>query len=143
VFLRPTESIDLTSTYFLPNTIGGDHSFKAGYRWRWARGESISHYGGNAVARFNGGVPAEADVYRDGWTNYKLDTHAFYVQDTYTRNRLTVNLGLRWDRQRDKALPTTVPASPILPDIMPAIEFPGADSGVVWNDISPRLGLNY
>ena len=34
-------------------------------------------------------------------------------------------------------------ASPILPDIMPAIEFPGADSNVVWNDLSPRLGLNY
>ena len=26
---------------------------------------------------------------------------------------------------------------------MPAIEFPGIDSGVVWNDISPRLGFTY
>jgi hypothetical protein len=143
VFMRPTESIDLTSTYFLPDRLGGDHSFKAGYRMRWARGESINHYGGNAVARFESGVAAEADVYRDGWTDYKLDTHAIYVQDTYTRNRMTLNLGVRWDRQTDEALPTTVPASPILPDIMPAIEFPGADSNVVWNDISPRLGLNY
>ena len=68
VFMRPTESVDLNTTYFLPNTLGGDHSFKAGYRMRWARGESISHYGGNAVARFDDGVAAEADVYRDGWT---------------------------------------------------------------------------
>ena len=30
-----------------------------------------------------------------------LDTHAFYVQDTYTRNRLTLNLGFRFDRQDD------------------------------------------
>jgi hypothetical protein len=143
VFMRPTESVDLNSTYFLPNTLGGDHSFKAGYRMRWARGESISHYGGNAIARFNSGVPAETDVYRDGWTNYGLDTHAIYLQDAYTRNRATLNLGVRWDRQTDEALATTVPASPILPDLMPAIEFPGIDSGVVWNDISPRLGLNY
>jgi hypothetical protein len=143
VFMRPTESIDLNSSYFLPDTLGGDHSIKAGYRMRWARGESINHYGGNAIARFNSGVPAEADVYRDGWTDYGLDTHAIYVQDTFTRNRMTLNLGLRWDRQTDEALATNVPASPILPDIMPGIEFPGADSGVVWNDISPRLGLNY
>ena len=143
VFMRPTESVDLNTTYFLPDTLGGDHSFKAGYRMRWARAESISHHGGNAIARFNTGVAAEADVYRDGWTNYGLDTHAIYLQDTYTRKRATVNLGLRWDRQTDEALPTTVPASPIVPDLMPAIQFPGADSGVVWNDISPRLGLNY
>src|SRR5687768_2664661 len=84
VFMRPTESIDLTSTYFLPAMLGGDHSIKAGYRMRWARGESISHHGGNAIARFNSGVAAEADVYRDGWTDYALDTHALYIQDTMT-----------------------------------------------------------
>ena len=26
---------------------------------------------------------------------------------------------------------------------MPAISFPGISSGVVWNDISPRLGMTY
>ena len=26
---------------------------------------------------------------------------------------------------------------------MPAINFPGIDSGVVWNDVSPRLGFTY
>ena len=143
VFMRPTNSVDLTSSYFLPSFAGGDHSLKMGYRWRTALGETISHYGGNAVARFNNGVPAEADLYRDGYTKYKLYTHALYVQDTFTRNRFTANVGLRWDRQSDEALATTVPANPLIPQIMPAIEFPGADAGVVWNDISPRLGLNY
>lgn len=143
VFMRPTDSVDLTTSYFLPALFGGDHSFKAGYRWRTALGESISHYGGNAVARFNSGLPVEADLYRDGYTKYRLYTHAIYLQDTYTINRATLNLGVRWDRQSDEALASTVPANPLIPQIMPAIEFPGADSGVVWNDISPRLGLNY
>ena len=35
-FLRPTNSLDVASTYFLPATAGGDHSFKFGYRWRSA-----------------------------------------------------------------------------------------------------------
>lgn len=143
LFLRPTNSLDLTSTYFVPAVLGGDHSFKAGYRWRTALGQTINHFGGNAVARFNNGVATEADLYRDGFTKYKLYTHGLYVQDTYTRNRFTANVGLRWDRQSDEALASTVPANPLIPQIMPAVEFPGADSGVVWNDISPRLGLNY
>jgi hypothetical protein len=151
VFLRPTDSVDLTASYFLPGAIGGDHAFKAGYRYRWARGESISHTGGNAVARFANANSScssfsdfcDADLFRDGWTDYALYTHAAYLQDTFTVNRLTLNLGVRWDRQRDEALPTTVAANPLFPSLMPAIEFPGAESGVVWDDISPRLGLTY
>ena len=151
IFLRPTDSIDLTSSYFLPGKLGGDHAFKVGYRYRWARGESISHTGGNAVARFSriesscatAGDSCNVDLFRDGWTDYALKTHAAYIQDTLTINRLTLNLGLRWDRQRDEALPTTVAANPLFPNIMPAIDFPGIDSGVVWDDISPRLGFTY
>ena len=32
IFVRPAQSVDLTTSYFLPDTLGGDHSFKAGYR---------------------------------------------------------------------------------------------------------------
>jgi hypothetical protein len=143
IFLRPTDSIDLTTSYFLPSLLGGDHSFKAGYRWRTARGESINHTGGNVIARFSGATPNSAEFYRDGATNYRLNTHAFYLQDTVTLRRLTLNLGVRWDRQMDEALATSVPANPLIPDIMPALEFPGIDPGIVWNDVSPRLGLTY
>ena len=38
IFVRPTQSIDVTTSYFLPATLGGDHAFKVGYRWRTARG---------------------------------------------------------------------------------------------------------
>ena len=143
VFMRPTESLDLTTSYFLPAFFGGDHAFKAGYRWRVARGETIAHTGGNAIARFSGTTPNSAEFYRDGYTNYGLDTHALYVQDTISLKRLTVNLGVRWDRQTDEALEGEVPANPLIPNIMPAIAFPGLQHGIVWNDISPRVGLTY
>ena len=151
VFLRPTDSVDLTSSYYLPGFLGGEHALKGGYRYRTARGESIGHTGGNAVARFfdsstrcaSFADSCDADLFRDGFTNYVLDTQAAYVQDTLTFNRLTLNLGARWDRQTDKALASTVPANPLIPNIMPAIDFPGANAGVVWNDVSPRLGFTY
>jgi hypothetical protein len=142
VFLRPTDSVDLTTTYFLPSLLGGDHAFKAGYRWRTARGDTINHTGGNVIARFSGATPNSAEFYRDGSTSYRLDTQALYLQDTVTLRRVTLNLGVRWDRQTDKALATNVPANPLIPNIMPALSFPGVDPGVVWNDVSPRLGLN-
>ena len=142
-FLRPTNSVDVTTNYFAPGWFGGDHSFKAGYRWRTAYSHAELHYGGNTIAAFRNGVASEAWLFRDQVTDYDLTTNAVYVQDTIQTGRLTLNLGVRWDRQRDVALASTVPAHPFAPQILPSVTFPGADPGVVWNDISPRLGANW
>jgi hypothetical protein len=142
-FLRPTNSFDITSNYFLPQMLGGDNALKFGYRWRSAHNISINHHGGFVDARFTNGVPNSADMWRDQYAESHLDTHAFYIQDTYTRNRLTLNLGFRVDRQDDTAVAATVPANPLIPTQLPAVNFPGADAGVTWTDFSPRVGLTY
>ena len=41
------------------------------------------------------------------------------------------------------AVAAAVPENPIFPQLMPAIDFQGADAGVVWNDFSPRVGVTY
>ncbi len=66
VFLRPTNSVDVTTSYFLPGALGGDHAFKAGYRWRTAHSTSLNHRGGNTYARFTNGVANSAEMWRDG-----------------------------------------------------------------------------
>ena len=43
----------------------------------------------------------------------------------YTVKRFTLNLGLRLDIQDDEALAADVAANPILPNILPAVELPG------------------
>lgn len=142
-FIRPTQSFDLTTSYFLPGWAAGDHQLKAGFRWRSAKEHSESHVGGFTTARLRNGVAREADLHRDSIVNYYLSTYAAYLQDTYTVKRLTFNLGVRWDRQANEALPSSVPAHPFLSDWLPAVSFDGAESPVVWNDVSPRLGLTY
>ena len=142
-FLRPTNSLDVVSTYFMPATAGGDHSFKFGYRWRSAHSTSFNHRGGFVDARFTNGVANSADIWRDQYSESHLNTNAFYLQDTFTRNRLTLNLGFRVDRQDDAAEAGRVPENPFFPQLMPAIDFQGADAGVVWTDFSPRLGATY
>ncbi len=148
-YIRPTASVDATISYFLPGVLGGDHSWKLGARYRTAREHSELHVGGNTEARFSSpaGAPYtvsdSATLYRDSITNYMLRTAAVYLQDTYTRNKLTVKVGLRYDRQWNEALKSEVPAHPFAPQWLPAVTFDGADGGVVWNDFSPRLGLTY
>jgi len=143
VFARPTNSLDVTTNYFLANKMGGDHAFKIGYRWRNANSISLNHWGGNAVARYTNGVSNSVDLYRDGNSVSHLNTMAFYAQDSYTVKRFTLNLGLRYDMQDDEARPGDVPANPMFPAILPAVKFPGADAGVTWKNISPRLGMTY
>jgi hypothetical protein len=133
----------VTSNYFMPQVLGGDHALKFGYRWRSAHNTSIGHHGGNVDARFTNGVANAADMWRDQYAESHLDTHAVYVQDTFTKNRLTINVGFRFDFQDDTAVAATVPANPLIPAQLPAIDFPGADAGASWNDLSPRVGFTY
>jgi hypothetical protein len=168
-FDRPADSVDLTATYFLPAKFGGDHAFKTGVRYRDTPSISSNIRGGSATARFRttvaGGCwhyPAvappnateaeratinanrcEADLYRNGYSDYGLTNLGFYLSDTYTRNKLTLNLGFRVDRQDDSVAAASVQSNSIVPEWLPALSFNGADSGVVWTDVSPRLGLTY
>jgi hypothetical protein len=142
-FLRPTNSLDVVGSYFMPARFGGDHSFKFGYRWRSAHSTSLNHRGGFLEARLTNGVPNSANIYRDQTSESHLNTNALYVQDTFTKQRLTVNIGFRYDIQDDAQLAALVPANPHFPTIMPSIDFQGADAGVIWKDFSPRVGSTY
>jgi hypothetical protein len=140
----------------VPGTFGGDHSFKFGGYWRDNDGFNSTHTPGNAVARF----PTSAEVAnpndcatvdagcqmqltRDGQTDDRLTNISAYGQDTITHGNTTVKLGLRYDRNHDQALASSVAANPLMPSVLPAVSFAGADPGVIFNNLSPRLGLTY
>src|SRR5690606_26480964 len=63
--------------------------------------------------------------------------------DTFTRDKLTLTAGIRWDRQDDAALSSTVEANPMIPQWLPAVTFAGDDAGVTFSDWSPRIGIGY
>ena len=58
-------------------------------------------------------------------------------------NRLTVDLGVRYDRQWGEALPSTLAANSAFPNLVPGITFDGYDAPFHWNDITPRVGMTY
>ncbi len=70
-------------------------------------------------------------------TNYAYKTSAF-GQDQWRVSRLTMNLGVRWDRLRTRYPDYNIAST----NLLPARSFPGADV-FKWNDFSPRLGASY
>jgi hypothetical protein len=141
--IRPTTEVRLDGNYFLPDLLGGDHATKFGLRYRSTPYQTITKTGGGATARFRNGVPSEANITRDGHTSRGLWEYSAYVNDSFRRGRVTVNLGLRFDFQDDEARAANIAANPILPDRLPALSFKGADSGATFADLSPRLGLTF
>ncbi len=142
-FVRPSGEVKLDGNYFRGGWLGGDHSMKFGVRYRDTPYETMRQVGGGAIARFRNGVPSEAEISRDGYLSRALWSWSAYINDSYRRDRLTINGGIRFDYQDDEALPTSTVANPILPDLLPALDFQGADSGASYKNWSPRFGVTY
>ena len=160
VNLRPTDSVDLTGNYFLPGVLGGDHAVKFGFKYRNDTSYVESMYGGDAYARFRNGAPAEAQLYRRAKGEYRLQNRSFYAQDTFTRGRVTINAGFRFDHQADYGNPSAVPASPFYGQStyagvyggvtytgqpfnqLPSMTVGAIDPDVAFTNVSPRMGLS-
>ncbi len=144
---RPQYSAYVDGSYFRSAT-GGNHEFRFGFSYRKTPTESITAWNGNKVyaVRFNTGAPGidgVAGVTRDKNAAYHTSYTSGYVGDTFSRGRLTVNGGLRFDHQTGANDPSVVPANPIYPELLPAIDYAGGGQGITWNDLSPRIGLTY
>jgi hypothetical protein len=126
------------------NTFRGHHELKFGFGWRKAKVESTDTYPGNGIITIHNGYPEMiALVKRD----YAVKADAVYTSayggDTWTMNRLTANLGVRWDRQAASNGVASVPAGRTLPNFLQAITATPLKNAIVWNSVTPRLGVTY
>ena len=74
----------------------------------------------------------------DTWESNYIWTIGTYAQDQWTTDRMTLNLGVRWDYFQGGYPDHAIPEAPFAA----AKIFPGA-TPVGWNDLSPRLGIVY
>jgi hypothetical protein len=159
IMLVTNNTVDATASYFLPGTWGGDHSFKAGYKFGHYGEVYDRTYSGHAQAVFNSArplpifsTPFTARVIRDFITPAFFDQHSLFLQDTYSRKRVTAIVGLRWDHQQDSVAAVnigahafqgqpTIDGTPF--NLFPALAVPEVRAGAVWNTVAPRVGLTY
>jgi len=123
--------------------VTGSHSFKAGYQGAYMVAKTPTFLGQQISYRFNNGVPNQL-TQRLGptLTSNRTVPDAFFVQDQWTRSRLTLQGGLRYEHVRS-----------FFPDgengvvedhrFGQAFTFPRTTGVKGINDITPRMGASY
>lgn len=142
-FARPQHTVNIDANHF--RSIGdGSHDFKFGFGWRKTDIFSQTLYPGNGVVAYElSATDFRGRVYREGAGTNRASYINLYLGDTITMNRVTLDLGVRYDRQGGKALPSKTASNPAFPNLVPGIDFAGYDAPFRWNDITPRVGLTY
>ena len=125
--------------------VTGAHNYKIGYQYRMldlldkdvANGTQLGY-------RFNQGVPNAVSYYLPDFGRRTITkTNSFFVQDSWTIDRLTLQGALRYDRATSYApveLNGTTNTSFLNPSPIIIERTPGVDA---YNDITPRVGVAY
>src|SRR5207249_2769925 len=134
--VRPQQTFNIDVNHFLSG--GGSHALKYGFGFRTTDVIAGTLWPGNMILGVeNSPTDFRAQVFRQGKGGNRANYLDFYVGDTISRDRLTVDLGLRFDRQLGKALPSETQANIAFPHLVPGIVFAGYDAPFKWNNVSP------
>jgi outer membrane receptor protein involved in Fe transport len=97
------------------------------------------------TAVYNNGLPTQAIVYNTplAYSSEIRDAAAFVQDAWHVSKRLTVNLGLRYDRFRSYNPAQSSPATGTYVSLFGARTFPQSPDTVCWNNFSPRLGAAF
>jgi hypothetical protein len=129
-------------TFYVDDLLAGNHQFKVGGEVQHETGRTVwgSYYADNVVQLFNNAAAASVRLGLpvDSWNG--LRNYGLFVNDSYRHNKLTANVGLRYDRYRVFLPEQERPSSRFSPD---ARSFAAVDNVKTFNHLAPRLGLIY
>jgi hypothetical protein len=123
--------------------VTGSHAAKFGGRFQYNRILFVDFYNDSRISyRFRNGVPNQLTMF--GLHSARRITQqgmsSLYAQDQWTRERLTLQAGVRFEQ-----IGSRFPDQQIGPDrfIPVALTFPANSTGVSVKDIMPRMGAVY
>ena len=122
--------------------VTGSHALKVGFGDVWAKRDSYSSSNNfNMNYRFNNGVPNQLTELATprSWRSRQQDL-GMYAQDKWTLDKLTLNLGVRFDYFSSYYPAQTLGPAPLVPNRN--VSFPETPF-VNWQDLTPRLGAAY
>ena len=123
----------------------GTHNVQFGFEWGKSYNSYIYNVNQGINEILNGGVPSQVLAYNTPTTqkNYFRDT-SFFLQDTWAiKRRLTLNLGLRYDRFNTYYPVQKSDPNETFPQLFPIQTYAASGNLVDWNTVSPRLGLAF
>jgi Carboxypeptidase regulatory-like domain len=126
--------------------VTGSHAIKTGFTLQEGYRQYTQDYNQNVTLSVNNNaagqlVPVSLTEYASPY-EYDMNLDAalgLFAQDQWTLRHLTVNMGLRFDVQKESTPPQNPPATYFLP----ARGYPAVGTAADWKDVSPRLGLSY
>ena len=124
--------------------VTGSHAFKVGMQMEHGISEFQREIqgAGDVYYRMRNGVPNSLELqagYPDDPKKEHLNPLGIFVQDQWTLPRVSINMGLRFDRFNGRIPAQFFAASPTIPERSFA-EISGALS---FTDINPRFGVSY
>ena len=123
--VRPQKTLDADANYFVQG-LGGSHELKFGFGYREVTTSTNYHWTGNQLVGYiNSTTDQEARLYREGSPGAEGKYLNLYAGDVFTKNRLSINLGVRWDMQKAKNTPASAPANASFPDRLPGARVRG------------------
>jgi hypothetical protein len=125
------------------NVFRGKHELKFGFGWRKAAVTSESGWPGGGYTVHTGYPNTQVTLVRNWASSGDGIYWNAFLGDNISLGRTTLNLGLRWDRAQNHVNEMSVPANPIAPDLLPALDATGQKNAIVMNSVTPRLGLTY
>ena len=125
--------------------ITGAHAFKSGMTYQWAalrnhNESAVDMIHGARQYTFRNGVPQSVTIYATPFGRASDSTTiGIYAQDQWTMQRLTLNLGLRYDSFNATAVAQSFSAG----YFVGARDFPEVKDVPVWRNLDPRIGVAY
>jgi len=136
--------VDSTLSFLPDSFLGSHHELKFGntiYLQHYSLG-GVNAPQGNYQLVFDAGQASQIVI--DNLPikpSHRADIYAAYAQDTWrVSDRLTANLGVRWERQHAYLPKQSYGGSPDFPTVFPSGTFPYQDLRT-WVRTVPRLGL--
>ena len=124
--------------------ITGSHSTKFGFRYHHNMSTFPKNFYNNTQLKytFQDGVPTQVTAYADQASEQEQQQtmFAFYAQDRWTINRLSVQAGLRFEHLSDYFPEQRMGPNRFLPT---AVVFPAEDGPLNQKDLMPRVGASY
>jgi Carboxypeptidase regulatory-like domain len=127
---------------FALSYVTGSHNLKAGFQDSFGPNHNYADRQGDLVENYRNGQPSTVTVYTtpSGAITHVNYDFGYYVQDSWTLNRLTLNPGLRVENFNGQIEETTNPAG----RFAPARYFAAVKDMPNWTgDLAPRFSMAY
>ena len=133
--------VSATMGYYRAGLLGS-HDFKFGYEGGRMKNAYDYLVNGGLGEIYNNGLPLQVTVYNTP-VHYSSEIRdmALFLQDAWHLNRrLTLDLGVRYDRFRSYNPAQSSPATGPYSNLFGAASFPKSADLPLWNNVAPRLG---